>query len=143
MRIPMDRSYLLSGLAYGALGMLLGIHMAATQNHGQLVTHAHLMLVGFLLSLLYAVIHRLWLEGEVHVLVAHLQFLLHQAGAVAMVVGLFLLYGGHRPPEAIEPLLSIASLVVLIALLLMLAMVWTSKGAYRTERADVSPAREA
>ena len=47
----MDRKYVLTGLGYALLGLLLGIHMAATKNHGQLVTHAHIMLLGFVVSI--------------------------------------------------------------------------------------------
>ena len=42
----MDRKFVISALCYAMLGMLLGIYMAATQDHGQFVTHAHIMLVG-------------------------------------------------------------------------------------------------
>ncbi len=118
----MDRSYLLTGLVYGILGMALGIYMAATHNHGQLVTHAHLLLVGFLLSMLYAVIHKLWL-GQPHRWLARIQFGGHHLGTVLMVVGLFLLYGRHLPAETLEPVLAIASLIVLAALVVMLLMV--------------------
>lgn len=34
----MDRSYLLTGLGYAIVGLLLGIHMAASKNHGQVVS---------------------------------------------------------------------------------------------------------
>lgn len=39
-----DKRYLLCALGYAAAGMGLGIFMAASHNHGQLVTHAHAML---------------------------------------------------------------------------------------------------
>lgn len=118
----LERSYLTIGLIYGALGMVLGIHMAATQDHGQLVTHAHLLLVGFLLSMIYAIIHRLWLHAP-NRLVSGIQFGAHHLGVVMMVTGLFLLYGGHVPHERIEPLLASSSIIVLIALLLMIVLV--------------------
>jgi hypothetical protein len=122
MSFSLDRSYLAIGLTYGALGMGLGIHMAATQNHGQLVTHAHLLLVGFLLSVIYAIIHRLWLDQPQKWL-ARTQFAAHHIGVVMMVTGLFLLYGGHFPHQRLEPLLASSSIIVLLALLLMLMMV--------------------
>jgi hypothetical protein len=122
MSFSLDRSYLVIGLVYGALGMNLGIHMAATQNHGQLVTHAHLLLVGFLLSVIYALIHRLWLN-QPWKWVARAQFAAHHLGVLMMVTGLYLLYGGHHPHETLEPLLASSSIIVLVALLLMLALV--------------------
>lgn len=122
MSSKFERIFLALGLAYGALGMSLGIHMAATQNHGQMVTHAHLLLVGFLLSVIYAIIHRLWL-AQPREWVARAQFVAHHLGVVLMVTGLYLLYGGYMPHGRLEPLLATASIIVLVALLLMLIMV--------------------
>lgn len=122
MNLSVDRAHLTAGLVYAALGMGLGIYMAASHNHVQHVTHAHLLLVGFLLSLVYAVIHRLWLSGPGRLL-ARLQFCLHHAGTVLLVTGLFLLYGGHAAPQRLEPMLAGSSILVLMALLVMFVMV--------------------
>lgn len=121
MAINLERAYLLLGLGYGALGMGLGIHMAASHNHGQSITHAHLLLVGFLLSVIYALIHKLWLEAPPAML-ARIQFAAHHLGVVLMVIGLFLLYSGHFPGDQLEPVLSSSSILVLVALLLMMVM---------------------
>jgi hypothetical protein len=127
MKWSFDRSHLVAGLLYGALGMGLGIYMAASHDHGQHVTHAHLLLVGFLLSVIYALIHRLWLvlPGRAW---ATLQFGAHHLGLVAMIAGLFLLYGGFAEPATVEPLLGASSILVLLALILMLLMVIRSWG---------------
>jgi len=122
MTFELERSHLVLGLTYAALGMGLGIYMAATQDHGQMVTHAHLLLVGFLLSMIYAIIHRLWLSQPNRVL-ARLQFGAHHLGVVMMVTGLFLLYGGHASHERLEPLLASSSIIVLVSLLLMIVLV--------------------
>ncbi len=116
-----DRKYLVWALSYAVAGMCLGIFMAASHNHAQHVTHAHIMLVGFVVSLLYGVIHRLWLGESIGTL-ARLQFIVHHAGAVAMFSGLLLLYGGVVAEASIEPLLSVASISVLSAAVLMLVM---------------------
>ena len=58
----MDRRFVLTGLGFGILGMILGIWMAASHNHSQMPTHAHIMLVGLVLSFIYGVCHRLWLH---------------------------------------------------------------------------------
>ena len=119
----LDIHYLRFALAYVVLGMSLGMHMAASHNHGQLVTHAHLLLAGFLLSLAYAVIHRLWLDRPER-FQAVLQFVLQQVGTLGLVGGLFLLYGQFVPAEQLEPLLGAASTSLLLSALLMLWMVW-------------------
>lgn len=57
----LDRRFLLWALGYAAVGISLGLYMAASQNHGELVTHAHILLIGFVLSLVYGIIHKLYM----------------------------------------------------------------------------------
>ncbi|MDQ2076105.1 TonB-dependent receptor [Marinimicrobium sp. ABcell2] len=118
----MDRKYLLTAFGYGLLGLVLGIYMAASKNHGQAVTHAHILLIGFVVSFVYAVCHKLWLTGAIGRLGA-VQFFLHQVGTVGVVVGLFLLYGGYANEAVLGPVLGAASLVVLASMIMMKVMV--------------------
>jgi hypothetical protein len=121
-----DRKYLVWGLSYAIAGMGLGVYMGASQNHIQLVTHAHILLVGFAVSMFYGIIHKLWLSpGATGI--ATIQFYTHQAGTFAMVAGLFLLYGRFMPEEQIGPVLGISSIVVLAAMLMMMYMVVRSR----------------
>jgi peptidoglycan/LPS O-acetylase OafA/YrhL len=113
-----DRKYILTSLLYAMLGMVLGILMAASKNHGQFVTHAHIMLVGFVVSFIYGLCHRLWLGNNAGAL-AQAQFHVHQIGAAVMSVGLFLLYGNYVSVEAIDPILAVSSLAILIGMMLM------------------------
>lgn len=119
----MDRKFLIIGFVYAILGMMLGIYMSASQNHVQMPTHAHIMLAGFVLSVIYALCHKLWLaDGESKMLVA--QFYIHQLAVLGISVGLFLLYGGFVQPNSLEPVLKISSLGALIgAVLMLLALV--------------------
>ena len=96
--------------------------MAATQNHSELVAHAHILLIGFVLSFIYGIIHKLWLAQPNRAL-ANIQFVLHQASAVTISVGLFLLYGNFVDGTKIEPVLGVASFGVLSGMLLMIFMV--------------------
>ena len=116
------RKYLVWALSYAAIGMTLGIYMAASRNHGQLVTHAHVLMVGFVLSLVYGIIHRLWLDAPRRALAAT-QFVLHQVAAIVLCVGLFLLYGGKAAETTVGPVLGLGALGVLAGMLLMLYMV--------------------
>ena len=118
----LDRRFLIWALGYAAVGMALGLYMAAAGNHSELVTHAHILLVGFVLSLIYGLIHKLWLNKPNRA-VANIQFVLHQAAAATVSVGLFLLYGSIVPEPTLAPVLGIASTGVLLGLLLMLYMV--------------------
>lgn len=117
----MDRKFVLTGLCYAILGMLLGIYMAASHDHGQLVTHAHIMLVGFVLSFIYGVCHKLWLGNDSSGL-SQAQFYVHQLGVIIMSVGLFLLYGKFVALETIDPVLAASSFIVLFGVILMLVL---------------------
>jgi len=120
--VTFDRKYLVWALGYAVLGMCLGIFMAASHNHAERVTHAHVLLVGFVLSFVYGIIHKLWLE-QPNPVIAKAQFIVHQAGAVTMSIGLLLLYGNVVPEAQLDPVLGIASVTVLVGALLMLYMV--------------------
>lgn len=114
----MDKKYVMTGLGYAILGMVLGIYMAASHNHGQLVTHAHILLLGFLTSFVYAVCHKLWLN-EAKGALMKVQFLTHQLGTALMVLGLFLMYGQFASEAVLGPVLGVASISVLIGMVLM------------------------
>lgn len=123
-----DRKYVACALSYAIVGMALGIFMAASNNHSQFVTHAHILLVGFLLSFCYGIIHKLWLV-QPNIFAAKTQFVIHQIAAISMFIGLFLLYSRAIPAEKIEPILGIASMSVFVGALIMLYMIVQSKTA--------------
>ncbi|MFY8274646.1 TonB-dependent receptor [Pseudoalteromonas sp. SSDWG2] len=114
----MDRKFILSAFGYAILGLLLGIYMAASKNPAQHVTHAHFMLIGFLLSFIYGLCHKLWLNNSTSK-IAIVQFYVHQLGAVVVLVGLFLYYGQFVPIETIDPVLALASIAVFSGMVLM------------------------
>jgi hypothetical protein len=114
----MDRKYVLSAFGYAIIGLLLGIYMAASKDHGQLVTHAHIMLLGFVVSFIYGLCHKLWITNSGSRL-AVIQFYIHHSATVVLNIGLFLLYGSFIELETIDPVLAIASIVALIGVILM------------------------
>lgn len=117
-----DRKYLLWALGYAVAGMLLGVAMGASQDHSQHVTHAHILLVGFVTSLAYALIHKLWL-GPIPSRLAGIQFYAHQGGALVMFSGLLMLFGQVLPVAQLDPILAAASVIVMLAAVLMMVMV--------------------
>jgi hypothetical protein len=114
----MDRKFVLTGLGYAIVGLALGIFMAASKDHGHLVTHAHIMLVGFVVSFIYGLCHKLWLNNTTSKL-AVAQFYIHQVGTFFLVTGLFLYYGKFVDAETIDPALAVASIIVFIGVVLM------------------------
>lgn len=117
-----DRKYLIWALGYAVAGMCVGLYMAESGNHGQLVAHAHVLLIGFAVSFFYALIHKLWLPQPGRNL-ALVQFVLHQAAAFVVSLGLLLIYGGVVPESTIGPVVGMAAAGVLAGVLLMLYMV--------------------
>ena len=73
----------------------------------------------------------MWLDRPGHRL-ATIQFVLHQAAAIAMCTSLLLLYGGVLPEPTFTPLLGAGSLGVLLAALLM---IWLVRQSHRAESA--------
>ena len=118
----LDRRYLVWSLCYAVLGMTLGIYMAASHNHAEFITHAHILLVGFAVSFIYGTIHRLWLVAPGRT-IANLQFVLHQASAITLTGGLFLMFANMVPAPTLEPFLAASSIAVLLGMLLMIYMV--------------------
>lgn len=117
----MDRKFLMTAFGYGIIGLALGIYMGISENHGQLVTHAHIMLLGFLVSFVYAVCYKLWLIEQPGAM-RTAQYWTHQVGTLGLTIGLFLLYGAHVGPQQIGPVLGIFSITAFIGLLLMQVM---------------------
>lgn len=107
------------GLGFAVLGMAMGIYMAISKNHVQHVTHAHVLLLGFVVSVLYGAIYRLWLPCA-PALLAKVQTGLHEVGSVLIVVGLFLLYSGAASEDSLAPLLGPGSIAVILSAVLML-----------------------
>jgi len=114
----MDRKFILTSLGYAIIGLALGIFMAASKDHGHLVTHAHIMLIGFVVSFIYGLCHKLWLNNIVSKL-SLVQFYIHQVGTLGVVIGLFLYYGKFVTLETIDPVLALSSIAVLIGMVLM------------------------
>ena len=114
----MDRKFILTSFGYAIIGLALGIFMAASKDHGHLVTHAHIMLVGFVVSFIYGLCHKLWLNN-LDSRLSKAQFYIHQVGTVGIVIGLFLYYGKFVSMETIDPVLALSSIAVLIGMILM------------------------
>ncbi|WP_438862287.1 TonB-dependent receptor [Neptunicella sp.] len=128
----MDRKFVATALGYGLVGLLLGIFMAMSKNHSQLVTHAHIMLLGLVVSFIYAACHKLWLGASTSRLI-NIQYYLHQIGTLLLTLGLFFMYGGLLPEAVLGPFLGIGSLFVLGGMILMKIMFIQSKPVTTTD----------
>lgn len=114
------RIHLTIGLLWLLAGMLLGEHMGRTGDHTQMPTHAHIMLLGGALSVLWALIYRVF--GLATGLLAWIQTGLHHLAALAMIVALYMLYGQLATEAALGPVLGLASIGAVVSVLLVLVL---------------------
>lgn len=114
------KAFFVSALVYGVIGILLGLHMAMSKNHGQMPTHAHVLVIGWLSFAVFG----LFYSAHGHAvprLLAAAHFWLAQISLAALVVGLYLLYSGqtqYEPVAAISSLGYAASFLVFVAVAL-------------------------
>lgn len=100
------RNFFTLAIIYALCGMALGIHMAISEDHGQMPTHAHTMVAGWLMSAVFAFFYHLFPAVGQKVL-AKVHFWLTAISGIGLMIGLFILLAGN--PE-IEPLLGISSI---------------------------------
>ena len=108
------RLFFTLAIVYAVLGLLLGLSMAISQDHGQLSTHAHIMVAGWVSSAIFAYFyHLLPAIGGKGIAIVHFWF--QTASAIVMMVSLYLFYGGY---PAAEPGAAIGSIGYALGMLL-------------------------
>lgn len=108
------RNFLILAIIYAICGMILGLAMAISQDHGQMPVHAHTMVAGWLMSGFFAFFYHLFPDiNRSRLAMAH--FWLTAASGVVMLVSLYFLYGGN---PAVEPITATASILFFVAILL-------------------------
>ncbi len=100
------KAFFVSALVYGVLGMLLGLQMAMSNNHGQMPTHAHIMVIGWLSFAVFGLFYAAHANAAPRLL-ALLHFWLAQLSLAALSVGLYLIYSGQKQ---YEPIAAVSSL---------------------------------
>jgi hypothetical protein len=88
------KAFFTSALAYGVLGMLLGLHMGMSEDHGQMPTHAHILVIGWVSFAIFGLFYASY-EAVVPRRLAQVHFWLAQVSFAAIVVGLWLIYSGR------------------------------------------------
>jgi hypothetical protein len=109
-----------TAVIYAIIGMALGVHMAASHNHDQHVTHAHINLIGWVGFALFGLYYdrvRQAAQG----LLARVHFWSAQIGYLVIIVGIWLIHDGVT---AAEPVAAIGSLITLASMILFAFIVW-------------------
>lgn len=110
----LGKAFFVSALVYGVLGMLLGLHMGITEDHGQMPTHAHIMVIGWASFAIFGLFYAAY-EPVVPRRIALAHFWLAQVSFAVLTVGLWLIYSGRPqfgPVAAISSMAYAASFLV-------------------------------
>lgn len=108
------RNFFVFGIVLAVAGMLLGLSMAMSGDHGQMPVHAHTMVAGWLMSAIFGFFYHLFPAARQNKL-APVHFWLHAASIVVLVVSLYFVLAGNL---AVEPVTALSSIVFLLNTLL-------------------------
>ena len=132
------RNFFTLAVVYSLVGMTLGLSMAMSHDHSQLPTHAHIMVVGWLMSAVFAVFYHLMPVARASRL-ATVHFWVAAISSLGMFTGLFVLYGGN---PVIEPVLGVSAMAYFAATVLFafiaLRALWGGETAGATGRVAAS-----
>lgn len=119
--------FVTTAILYGLLGMMLGLHMAMSHDHGQRPTHAHIMVIGWVSFFLFGLFYLQYGNTVVRWL-GVLHFILAQISMIGLAAGLWLLYSGETQ---YEPVAAISSLGYALSFLIFAATalpgIWSSR----------------
>jgi hypothetical protein len=101
--------FVYAGVVYGALGMVLGIRMGATENFAMAPVHAHINLLGWVGMAVSGLIYRGYPKA-VENGYAGIHFWLANIGLLAMMRSLALL---RPPPQSLVPVVATAEFLTL------------------------------
>jgi cbb3-type cytochrome oxidase subunit 1 len=130
------RNFFTLAIVYAIVGMILGLSMAISKDHSQMPTHAHIMVLGWVMSAVFAFFYHLVPAAAVSRL-AHVHFWLAAVSGVGLVGGLYALLGGNA---SIEPVVAVSSMAFFAATLLF---AWIALTAMWKVGAVAGPVRSA
>ena len=109
-----------SAVVFTLLGMALGLFMAITHDHGQMPTHAHIMVLGWVSFAIFGFFYHLFPQAA-ESRAAGLHFWLALISALTLFTGLFIMLGGH---EEFEPMAAIGAIGYFISTLVFAAVAY-------------------
>lgn len=114
------RRFFASAIVYAILGMALGLIMGMTQDHSQMPTHAHLLLVGWATFALFGLFYHAF-PGAAANKLAHVHFWLAEVSLIVLIIGLYLIFNGY---SGADPIAAIASIGLLASMILFGFIAW-------------------
>jgi hypothetical protein len=114
------RTFFIASFVFGVAGMLLGLSMAMSGNHGQMPTHAHIMVVGWLSFAAFGLFYHLFPVAAAS-MPARIHMWLAIVSLAVLVVSLYALLAGN---PGIEPVTATASVAYLLSYLTFIWAAW-------------------
>ncbi|MCX8278776.1 hypothetical protein OSJ77_01060 [Phyllobacterium sp. 0TCS1.6C] len=115
------RHFFKSATIFLVLGVSMGLYMGITGNHAPFPAHAHLNLLGWVSSAIFAIYYALNPAKAAGVLPkAH--FFVFTTGLIIMIPALYFMNLGNA---ALEPLVGIGSIIVFAGILAFAAVVFS------------------
>lgn len=117
--------YFRSAILFLIVGIGIGIHMSISQNHNVIGAHAHINLLGWVTSALFAgyfALNPAKASGRLPLI----QYVVYTAGVVLMGASLYLLLAGNT---ALAPVVAVSSLITFAGVLLFAWIVWAPASA--------------
>ena len=108
------RLFFILAIIYGICGMLLGLFMAISQDHSQMPTHAHTMVLGWLMSAVFAFFYHFFPDiGRSRL--AQVHFWLSAVSGIILLIALYFLFAGN---VAFDPVAGASSIGFFLGMLL-------------------------
>jgi len=120
MSIPLAYRFMLAGVLFVVIGMLLGLYMGPTQDATLAPVHAHLNLLGWATMMLFGLYYRSDAASAARPL-ANWQFWIAFVGMILFAVGLTALQLGS---QGFEFVVIVGAVISLISMLIFAWTVW-------------------
>lgn len=114
-----SRGFIVMGAAYLVVGIVFGAYMGGSGDHSLAPVHAHINLLGFTLMTVFGIGYRL-IPGLAEGTLPKVHFWLHQVGAFALLLGLFLMMSGRVAEASIGPVFPVLEGAILLGAVLWL-----------------------
>lgn len=88
------KGFLCISVIFGVIGMLMGLGMAISEDHSQLPTHAHIMVIGWISFVAFGLFYHLF-DKHVSPVMAKLHFWLATLSFTVLAISLWLIYSGN------------------------------------------------
>jgi hypothetical protein len=115
-QMNISRNFMLLGSAFLIVGIVIGMYMGGSGDHSLALSHAHINLLGFVLSAVFALTYKAYpamAEGRL----ASAHFWLHFVGAIMVNLMVFLLLAEIITEAGMVPLAPISEFLVLLGVL--------------------------